>query len=296
MKKLIYGFCLAVCLSLLALPSSAKSDELKIVFIAYENPDQLVDDVRPVVAHLEKKLGMKIKHFVATDYAGVVEALRNGSADMGFMGALQYVIAHDQAGAYPILGEVYNGEPFYRSRIFVKKGSGIKNLSDLKGKSIAFVDPISSSGYMYPLDVFMKANLIKNRDASDRFFKRVYFSGGDEQAIRAVLNNFVDAAGIGQYAYSLLRTEERDKVVPIAESDKIPSHCVVVRKGLSKKTVLKVQDALFALNEGPDRKLLKYLYNVDGYVKVSNKDYEGVEKIARDFGYLRAKPTTRPKN
>lgn len=265
----------------------ASPKELRIVFIAYQNPDQLLEDVRPVVRYLKQQLNLGIKPFVATDYAGVVEALRNKTADVGFMGPLQYVMAHDQARAFPILGEVYSGKPLYVSRIFVRRDSGLSKLEELRGKTIAFVDPISSSGYMYPLDTFKHAGLLKDKSEADQFFRRIYFAGGDEQAIRAVLNRFVDAAGIGQYSYNLLRPEERDEVIYIAESQPIPSHCLVVRKDLNPQTVAKLQAALLGLNKGANRELLKYLYNVDGYVKVTHADYESVERVARDYGFLK---------
>ncbi|MDA2938092.1 phosphate/phosphite/phosphonate ABC transporter substrate-binding protein [Acidobacteria bacterium AH-259-A15] len=282
-------FLFALFATHLVRAEEAPPKELKIVFIAYQNPDQLLEDVRPVVGYLNQQLNIRIKHFVATDYAGVVEALRNKTADMGFMGPLQYIMAHDQAGAFPILGEVYKGKPFYVSRIFVHKDSGVKRLEDLRGKTIAFVDPISSSGYMYPLDIFKHAGLLQDKGEAEKFFKRIYFAGGDEQAIRAVLNKFVDAAGVGQYSYSLLRPEERDEVIHIAESQPIPSHCVVVRKDLNPQTVAKLQAALLVLNKGSNRQLLKYLYNVDGYVKVAHADYESVERVAREYGFLKGK-------
>ena len=265
------------------------SRQLRIVFIAYENPEQLIDNVKPVVAYLEEQLKMRVKHFVAIDYASVVEALRNETADMGFMGPLQYVMAHDQAGAYPILGEVYQGQPWYVSQIFVRKDSGIRDLKDLRGRTIAFVDPLSSSGYMYPLDIFKQAGLIKDSDAAEKFFKKIYFAGGDEQAIRAVYNKFVDAVGVGQYSYSLLRPEEREEFMILAESKRIPSHCVVVRKGLSSDVVQNLQNALYALNDGQHRKLLMNLYGVDGYVKVTHEDYKEVEEMAREYGFLKDK-------
>ncbi len=262
--------------------------ELKIVFIAYENPDQLLDDVKPVLAYLKKELKLaNLKHFVATDYAGVVEALKAKRADMGFMGPLQYVLAHEQAGAIPIVGEVYNGKPTYTARIFVHKDSGLKRIEDLRGRSIAFVDPISSSGYLYPLEVFKRARLIGGADEAQKFFKKLFFAGGDEQAIRAVLNKFVDAAGIGQYAHDLLRPDERDDIVHIAESQPIPSHCAVVRKDLNPKTVTALQNALLALNKGPNQKLLKNLYNVDGYVKVTHAEYEETARIAKAYGFVK---------
>ena len=281
--------CAAMAVLVFALFTAAyaedpPSDTLKIVFIAYQNPGKVLEDLKPVVEYIEEALGIKVKDYVSTDYAGVVEALRNKSADMGFMGPLQYVLAHEHAGAFPILGEVYKGKAYYTSRIFVRKDSGIKKLEDLRGKSIAFVDPISSSGYLYPLDLFKQQGLVDDRP--DKFFKRIYFAGGDEQAIRAVYNKFADAAGIGQFAYNLLRPEERDEIIYIGESKRLPSHCVVVRKDLNRKTVDALRDALFALNEGPDRGLLKYLYSVDGYVHVSHEDFEEVEEVARAYGFI----------
>lgn len=279
----------AACLLLAASPAAyaedAPPDTLKIVFIAYQNPGKIVEDIKPVVAYLEETLGIKVKDYVATDYAGVVEALRNKSADMGFMGPLQYVMAHKYAGAYPILGEVYGKKASYVSRIFVRKDSGIKTLEDLRGKSIAFTDPLSSSGYLYPLDLFKEKGLVKEKPRD--FFRRTYFAGGDEQAIRAVLNKFVDSAGIGQFAYGLLRPDERDALTYVGESRPLPSHCVVVRKDLNTKTVKAVQDALFALNDGPNKGLLKNLYGVDGYVKVTHETFKEVEEVARIHGFLK---------
>ena len=292
----VIGSLVAVAI-LLAVPTEARAnggEPLKIVFIAYENPDQLIENVEPVVEYLEKRLGTEVKHFAATDYAGVVEALRHGSADVGFMGPLQYVMARQQAGAYPILGEIYNGSSTYVSRIFVRKDSGIEKPEDLRGKTIAFVDPISSSGYMYPLDVFKSAGLIKKRQDAEEYFGRVYFAGGDEQAMRAVLNRFVDAAGVGQFAWSLLRGGERDEIRSIAESRQIPSHCIVVRKDLEKKRVEGLRQALLALNTGPDHGLLQHLYGVDGYVEVDPSTYAEVERVALEYEFLRPTNSTAP--
>lgn len=264
--------------------TAAKAD-LTIVFIAYQNPEQLAEDVEPVVEYLEKELNVTIKHFVATNYASVVEALKNGTADMGFMGPLQYVMAHHYAGAEPILGEVYQGKPTYTSKIFVRKDAGYTSLADLKGKSIAFVDPISSSGYLYPMELFKSEGLLK-KDPSE-FFKRHYFAGGDEQAIRAVYNGFVDAAAIGEFAYSLLRPEERSEVVVLGESKPLPSHCIVVRKGLDTKKRDGLRNAILAIQDGPNKHLLKNLYGVDGYVKVDHSTFAEVEAIAKTYNFVK---------
>ena len=225
-------------------------EPLRIAFIAYQNPDQLLESVEPVTEYLEAAIGRPIKAFAATDYAGIVEALKAGTADVGFMGPLQYVIAHQQSGAVPILGEVYSGSATYLSKVFVRKDSGIKTLAELHGKTMAFVDPLSSSGYLFPLDTFHQAGLIANAEDAESFFRKIYFAGGDEQAIRAVLNKFVDAAGVGQYSVRLLRPEEREQLLAIADSRPIPSHCVVVRNGLDPNLVAAFQERALGAQRG----------------------------------------------
>ncbi len=285
-SSLIYSLFLPVLLSWGSSLFGNSGPELKIVFIAYENPDQLVEEVAPVIEYLERELQISVKDFVATDYSGVVEALRNQTADVGFMGPLQYIMAHQQTGAVPLLGEIYNGKSTYVSRIFVRKDSGFNKLEDLRGKNIAFVDPISSSGFMYPLDIFRQAGLATGRP--EDYFGKIYFAGGDEQAIRAVYNRFVDAAGAGQFAYHLLRPEERDSVDLLAESRPIPSHCLVARKGLEVTIINRLKKALLALNkEGPNHHLLSYLYGVDGYIEVTHDNYAGVAEIARAYGFIK---------
>ena len=132
--------------------------------------------------------------------AAAVEALRGKSADISFMGALPYVLAHDQIGAEVLLSEVYRGKANYVARIFVRRDSGIASVADLAGKTIAFADPISESGYLYPLEIVADAGLLTPGADPQSFFKRVYFAGGYQQAIQAVANGLVDAAGVSQFA------------------------------------------------------------------------------------------------
>jgi phosphonate transport system substrate-binding protein len=266
-----------------------KLPPLKIAFIPFENPEQLVDNVGPAIAFLEKQLGRKIRHFTTLNYSSAVEALNAGKADISFMSPLPYVLVNAQTGAQAILGEIYNGKSYYHSKIFVRKNSGIKTLADLKGKTIAYVDPISSSGFMYPHDILIRAGLVKGGfdDPEGDFFRRVYYAGGDEQAMRALYGKFVDAAGVGEFSINLLRQEERDEIVEIAESARIPSHCVVARKDLDPKIKEQFIQAMLKLNAPENRKYVQYLYGTDGYVRVNKDTYRSVADMARKYGFMK---------
>ena len=281
---LIFSF-----LVLAAAPLYAIDRELQVAFIPLENPEKLISNVRPAMNFLEKEMGRKVRYFITLNYSAAVEAMISKKADVSFMSPLPYVLANKYSGVEAVLGEIYNGKSYYYSRIFVRKDSGIKKLSDLNGKTIAYVDPISSSGFMYPQDIFTRAGLVNGgvEKPEGGFFRRVYFAGGDQQAINSMVGGFVDAAGVSQYALNLLRPEQRDQVVAIAQSARIPSHNVVVRKGLEPEIRQKFIAAMMKMNRPEYRSLIRALYGTDGYVRVDHSRYQPVADMARRYGFLK---------
>lgn len=263
-----------------------QGEPLVLAFIPQENPEKLLDDISVITDYLTEETGFPVEGFVTLDHAAAVEALRHGDADISFMGALPYVLAHHEVGAEVVLAEIYRGKPTYRSRIFVRRDSGIESVADLRGKSIAFADPISESGYLYPLEILADEGLIERGADPQSFFSRIYFAGGYQQAVQAVANGFVDAAGASQFAELLLSPEQLQEVTWIAESEPIPSHAVIAREGLDDRRLQAFREAMLALNR-PDRQhLLAYVYGPDGYAETDHSRFAGVEELARQFGYL----------
>ena len=259
---------------------------LVLAFIPQENPEKLIGDIETITEYLQAELGFPVEGFVTQDHAAAVEALRYGEADISFMGALPYVLAHDQVGAQVILGEVYRGSPIYHGRIFVRRDSGIETLEDLRGKSIAFADPISESGYLYPLETFVEAGLLERGQDPQEFFSAVYFAGGYQQAIQAVANGYADAAGASQFSDLLLTPDQLEEIIWIAESDDIPSHAVIARGDLEPEQIEAFKQAMLKLNDPEYKHLLQHVYSPDGYIEVTHDDYASVEEIARLYGFI----------
>jgi len=260
---------------------------LILVFIPQENPEKLTSDLAVISEYLQGELGFPVKGFVASDHAAAVEALRNGEADVAFVGALPYVLAHHLIGAEIILGEVYRGSSTYTGRIFVRKDSNITQLEDLRGKNIAFADPISESGYLYPLDLFVQAGLLERGADPQTFFGAIYFAGGYQQALQAVASGYADAAATSQYAELLLSPEQLEQVTWMAESEPIPSHGVMVRQDLDPARIEVFKKAMLKLNEPDYQYLLQYVLSPDGYLEVTNADYASTEELARQYGFIK---------
>ena len=271
----------------LATPLFAQESPLRLAFIPQENPEKLLGDIKAVTAWLADEIGVPVEGFVTIDHAAAVEALRNGDADISFMGALPFVLAEAEIGAVPLLSEVYRDAPSYTGRVFVRRDSGITALADLRNRDIAFADPISESGYLYPLAEFEKAGLIEGPGEAESFFGRIFFAGGYQQAMQAMAEGRVDAAGASQYADLLLTPEQQAEVTWISESDPIPSHVVIARPGLDPDIQTKFVDAMMKLNEPANRDMLRYLYGPDGYVVSDAGAFDGVRVMARRYGLLR---------
>ncbi len=271
----------------LGMPLLAQEEALRIAFIPQENPEKLLGDIEAITGWLGKEVGAPVEGFVTFDHAAAVEALRNGDADISFMGALPFVLAEAEIGAVPLLSEVYRGVPNYTGRIFVRRDSEIQALADLEGRDIAFADPISESGYLYPLSEFERAGLIQDPGAADEFFGRVFFAGGYQQAMQAMAEGLVDAAGASQYADLLLTPAQQAEVTWIAESEAIPSHVVIARPGLDEDLQARFVQAMLKLNEQEHRDKLRYLYGPDGYVVADPSAFEGVRDMARQYRFLK---------
>ena len=273
--------------SLLPIRSTVAADAaLTLAFIPQENPEKLLGDIDVITDYLSDRIGVPVEGFVTLDHAAAVEALRAGTADISFTGALPYVFANDAFGAEVLLAEVYRGSSTYASRLFVRKDSGLETLDDLRGKTAAFADPISESGYLYPLEILAAAGLLDPSADPHAFFSQVYFAGGYQQAIQAVANGLVDVAGVSEFSDMLLTPEQQTEVHWIAESQPIPSHAVIARPGLDGDLKAVFKEAMLGLNEPKNRHLLKHVYGPDGYVGTDHQAYAPVAEIARRYGLL----------
>lgn len=264
----------------------AGGEGLTLAFIPQENPEKLVGDISTISDWLSQRIGVPVDGFVTVDHAAAVEALRNGDADISFMGALPFVLAEAQIGAVPLLSEVYRGSPYYTGRVFVRRESGIEALADLRKRDIAFADPISESGYLYPLDLFVEAGLLEASEDPSAFFGRMFFAGGYQQAMQAMAGGLVHAAAASQYADLLLTPEQQAQVTWIAESDPIPSHVVIARPGLDPELRQHFVETMLALNDPANQELLKHVYSPDGYIHADPAAYDGVREMARRYGLI----------
>ena len=271
---------LALFLALAALSwtgVAAAQQPLIIALTPSRDPTALQEAGDEFAKTIARVSGVPIRAQVASDYAGVVEALRSRRVDLAFVHPVGYVLANREAGCQILVRDVWQGKTAYTARFYVRKGSGIERLEDLRGKTIAFVDPASSSGYIYPMVLLIKKGLVKNRDPRS-FFKEALFSGTHDAALQAVVQGRVDAAASFDKApeVHLKDPAQIARLSVVGETPEIPEAGICSRPGLPAETLARLKQALLAIKGPEHAAVLKQIYDIDGFVDASDKDYDPV--------------------
>jgi phosphonate transport system substrate-binding protein len=252
-------------------------------------PDKEKNDAtyRPLADHLAKQLGRPVKLYTVDTWEGLAKSLAAGETDIALMGPWGYVLANHVAGAQAVASILYDGKPEYFAIMVTHPKSGIQSIADLKGKTFAFGDKGSTSGYLIPYHHFQK-----NGIDPDTYLGRVINT--KHQAIEMqVTRGDIDAGADYNRNRDAMISEGLIKAadsVVFWTSDPLPNDAVAVRAGLAKDAafVARLRAALDAV--GPALKhnpnLLPPRYT--GFVAKDNSYYRPI----RDAGLATGKLVT----
>ena len=253
---------------------------IKMGFVPLKNSEKLVEDLKPISDYLSERLGVKVEAFTASNYIGVVEGLGSGSVDFGIIPPFSSLLAQKQSNAKPILtSKGKTGKPGYTAELYVRKDSGIKSLQDVKGKKVAFVDPSSSSGYIYPGAMLVEAGLNLDKDISYQF------SGGHDKSLQLLLNKDVDVIATfdgveDRYAKDF--PQAKTDIQKLATSDMIPGIMVTTSSKMDKELQDKLEKALRDIENDPKMKeLFTKMFSITGFTDVDQDAYKKVEATAK---------------
>lgn len=251
-------------------------DELKYAAVPTEASKDATQRYAPLIAHLEKTLGLKVKFQNGADYTAVILAQKAKQVDLADYGANSYLDAVEQSEGNVealVVANNVKGGTSYKSLIMTKADSAIKTIADIKGKTFSFVDPESTSGYLIPLVYFLKDLKVK----PDEFFSKVIFAGSHENSILSIAGGKVDAGASNDQS---LQTAIDKGVVKATDvrtlwtSKPIPNGPTAVRKDLPASLRKAIKDAFLSFKDpkGLDA------FNIKGYLPVDDKDFDPIRE------------------
>ncbi|KWW36472.1 phosphonate ABC transporter substrate-binding protein [Cupriavidus metallidurans] len=250
-------FLAVVASGVVALPAFAQDVKtLNMGIISTETSSNLKSAWQPVIDDLSRALGVQVKPFFASDYAGIIEGMRFNKVQIAWYGNKSAMEAVDRAN-----GEVFasvidkDGNPGYWSLLIARKDSDLKSVEDVikRGKDLTYGagDPNSTSGTAVPGYYLWAANKVDPKT----LFKAVRISN-HETNLLSVLNKQVDVAVNNTENFERYRINTGknayDDVRVLWKSPLIPADPLVYRKDLPPELKKKIQDFFVNYGKGAD--------------------------------------------
>ncbi|MFN7903544.1 MAG: phosphate/phosphite/phosphonate ABC transporter substrate-binding protein [Pseudobdellovibrionaceae bacterium] len=265
-----------------------EANPIKLYFVPSVDAKVIEMNSKTFKDYLEKNTPYKYEISIPQSYIAVVESFGTKRADIAALNTFGYVLAHEKYGAEARITVIRHGSSTYQSQFIARADSGINKIEDLAGKTVAFVDAASTSGYLLPMKTlkdkkielkettfaFKHDNVVsmvyqKQVDAGATFYSPPA-DGKMEDARRLVLTQYPDV-------------EQKVKIIDLSVA--IPNDPVVFRKDLPEEIKKNVTDAFIKFvgtDEG--KKAFKEIYGVTELKTATDQDYQSVRDMLTALG------------
>lgn len=269
----------------------SRTNPIKIYFTPSVDAERITTNAKELIDFLEKETGYYFITAVPASFIAVVEAFGTKKTDIASINTFSYLMANEKYGAEAKLRIVRDGnQTFYKGQFITRFDSGINDLSDIQDRTIAYVDPSSTSGYILP-----KAKLDKmGVKPSESVFAMKH-----DNVVTMVYQRQVDA-GATYYAPPHSKTGEildarmrvkpqfpdvEEKIKIIGFTEEIPNDPWVFRKDMDEEMKQKIIGALIKfVNTDKGREALFEIYDIVGLIPTSDKDYDKLRNMLKAQG------------
>lgn len=257
-------------------------ERLRFGLIPFLAPGTMSEAHQKLGEYLSKTLGVPVEILVGDSYGDSVDRLARGEYDLVELSPLAYATATERVQLKCLVQAIADGAATASGYIFVRDDSSRKTLEDLRGGTMAFVDPMSTSGYLYPRKLLADRGLDPEKD-----FARVEFLGNHEAVLLAVMEGRVDAGATYQGAFSALkRSKGIDPLTfrVVAKTLRTPRDAFCVRPEVPDEVAEAIKQSLLALT-GRDRAGREILgpLAINGFREADDAAYDEVRRIAKEL-------------
>jgi len=180
--------------------SAATGYRLGLTPVFLDNDAEVIQRLRDAFS---QSLGVEISLEQRRTYEEVTALFLEGSIDAAWLCGYPYLQHKDALSL--LAAPVWNGQPLYQSYLIVDTDNPATGLADLRGKSHAYSDPDSNSGYLVTV-----SDLVRMGERPESFFGRTIFTYGHRNVVRAVADGLVESGSVDGYVWEALARTEPD--------------------------------------------------------------------------------------
>jgi phosphonate transport system substrate-binding protein len=256
----------------LANEDTTDNAKLYVAISTMISPIETFNLYKDLIDYISEKMDVPIIFKQRKTYGEVNFLLKEKKLDFAFICTGAYVNEKNELPVELLVVPVVNGRALYNAYIIVNKQSDINSFEELKGKSFAFTDPLSNSGYAYVV------NLLKRKKTNpDKFFNKTIYTNAHDYSIQAVARNFVDGATIDGLVYDFLEKTQPEKVKKIKIIKKSEDYGIppfVVRKDLDPIIKNQLKEIMLNLHNEPRGKEILKKIHIDKFIEGNDELYQ----------------------
>ena len=258
---------------------------LRVTAIPDEAPTELQRKFKPLGEYLEKEIGMKVEFIPVSDYPASVEALVAKKVDLVWFGGFTFVQAYIRSNKN-VTPLVQREEDQKFTSVFISRvDSGINKLSDLKGKTLSFGSPSSTSGHLMP-----RSYLLAEKIDPDTDLKQISFSGAHDATIAAVVGGKVQAGALNASVWNKFVQDKKVDTSVIKVFYTTPPYFDynwTVRSDLDANLQEKIRHAFLKLDiNKPEDKVILDLQRAAKFIPTKAENYKAIDSAAKSANLL----------
>jgi phosphonate transport system substrate-binding protein len=250
---------------------------IRIAVAAMISPKETYHYYIELLNHIGDSVGRNVLFTQKKTYAEVNRMLERKELDLAFVCSGPYVTGKKEFGMEILAVPVCHGKTVYYSYFIVSIDSGIDAFEDLKGKTFAFTDPLSNTGFLVPTYY-----LAQRDETPESYFGDTFFTHSHDNSIQAVAKGIADGAAVDSLIFDFMRGKKKHTIGKVRVIEKSPPYGippVVVHPSMDPAMKEKLQTLFLSIHESPEGQRLLANLQIDRFVEGHDDAYDSVREL-----------------
>ena len=227
--------------------------------------------------YLARELGSPVTFVARESYQGVLSLLLSGQLDAAWICGYPYTRYQQQLQLLAV--PLFQGRPLYQAFLIRPKQPRpvINSWGDLKGRVLAYSDPLSNSGWLVAQSE-LHAIGMKPRDLQKGFFAHSH-----RNVAEAVAARLAHAGAIDGYVWETMRQQQlagADHTEVVWRSEAYGFPPIVVRQDAQHPKTQQLQNILLNMASQADGQTLLKALNLTGFQQGGPQLYASIARMA----------------
>lgn len=259
--------------------SPRQKEPMKIGVSSMITPVDTVKYYQEIIDYIGEQIRKPVRMVHRRTYGEMDALIERGDVKIAFVCSASYVMNRKDFGVELLAAPSVNGKAVYHSYIIAHKDSALRSFTGLKGKTFAFTDPKSNSGYLYPVYLLKTMGT-----APEKFFKKYNYSYSHNKSVELVAKKLADAAAVDSLVYDYMLKKgspyaQQVRVIKRSPPYGIPP--VVVSRDIDPALKEKIRNVLLTMHKTPKGKAILDAMMIDGFVRMADSAYDSIRKMER---------------